>query len=150
MDINFPFFIFMLRLGAMNEGYGWEDVKQLEGYAERDYLKNGITVSTFERNPYVVDTIGDMSKIREAAGLTPKRQVTDRALAEINMLSDLTGMTSFMKQIGGVQLLDCRTCTTEQEKRCKTKPMPSKVGKVKTKHRFYNYGEPGGKKHAEA
>jgi len=150
MDINFPFFVFMLRLGALNEGFGWEDVKQLESYAEKDYLRDGITVSSRERNPFVVDTIGDISKIREEAGLPSKRKVTDRALAEINMISDLSGMTSFMKKIGGVDLLDCRNCTSEQEKRCKTKPLPSKVGKIKTKQRFYNYGEPGGKNHAEA
>ncbi|MPN53794.1 hypothetical protein SDC9_201460 [bioreactor metagenome] len=148
MDINFQFFVFMLRLAAMNEGYGWEDVKQLESYAEKDYLRDGITVSAAERNPFVTDTRGDIGAIREAAGLPRKRQVSDRAIAEINMLSDLTGMTSFMKKIGGVELLDCRTCTSEQEKKCKNKPMPSRVDKIKTHHRFYNYGEPGGKKHA--
>lgn len=150
MDINFPFFIFMFRLAAMNEGYGWEDVKQLEGYAEKSYLKDGITVSTFERNPYVLDEIGDISKIREAAGLPSRRIVSGRGIAEINMISDLMGMTSFMKQIGGVELLDCKTCDDQQAKRCKTKPMPSKVGKVKTHLRFYNYGEPGGEKNAKA
>lgn len=150
MDINFQFFVFMFRLAALNEGYGWEDVKQLQSYAEKDYLKDGITVSAAERNPYVLDTRGDISKIREAAGLPSKRHVSDRAIAEINMLSDLTGMTTFMKSIGGVELLDCRKCTPEQEKKCKHKPMPSKVGKVKTHLRFYNYGEPGGKMHAKA
>ncbi len=150
VDINFPFFVFMFRLAAMNEGYGWEDVKQLEAYAEKDYLNLGITVSTFERNPEVVDTIGDIGRIRAAAGLSAKRMVSRRAIDEINMISDLSGMTSFIKQIGGVELLDCRTCNDEQAKRCKTKPLPSKVGNIKTKFRFYNYGEPGGKKHAEA
>ncbi|CAA7602222.1 4Fe-4S ferredoxin-type, iron-sulphur binding domain protein [Acididesulfobacillus acetoxydans] len=150
MDINFPFFVFMFRLAAMNEGYGWEDVKQLEGYAEKSYLKDGITVSTFERNPYVLDTVGDIGKIRAEAGLPPERKVSARGVAEINMISDLSGMTAFMKQIGGVELLDCKSCTDEQAKRCKRKPMPSKVGKVKTHYRFYNYGEPGGKKHAQA
>ncbi|KLU63416.1 NADH dehydrogenase subunit I [Peptococcaceae bacterium CEB3] len=150
MDINFPFFVFMFRLAAMNEGYGWEDVKQLEGYAERSYLKDGITVSTFERNPYVLDTVGDIGKIRAEAGLPPERKVSPRGVAEINMISDLSGMTAFMKQIGGVELLDCQNCTDEQAKRCKKKPMPAKVGKVKTHYRFYNYGEPGGTKHAEA
>ncbi|MHB1405329.1 MAG: 4Fe-4S dicluster domain-containing protein [Desulfitobacteriaceae bacterium] len=150
MDINFPFFVFMFRLAAMNEGYGWEDVKQLEGYAEKDYLKKGITVSTFERNPEAMETVGDISKIRIAAGLPPERKVSDRGLAEINMISDLSGMTSFMKKIGGVELLDCKTCDDAQMKRCKNKPLPAKVGKIKTKLRFYNYGEPGGKAHAEA
>ncbi|KJR46782.1 CoB--CoM heterodisulfide reductase subunit C [Desulfosporosinus sp. I2] len=146
MDINFPFFIFMLRLGAMNEGYGWEDVKQLEAYAEKDYLKDGITVSIRERNPFVVDTVGDIGKIREAAGLPTKRVVSKRGVAEINMISDLSGMTSFMKKIGGVDLLDCNTCDDAQARRCKTKPLPSKVGKITTKTRFYNYGEPSGGK----
>ncbi len=150
MDINFPFFVFMFRLAAMNEGYGWEDVKQLEAYAEKDYLKKGITVSTFERNPNAMEVIGDIKKIRVAAGLPPERKISDRGLAEINMISDLSGMTAFMKQIGGVELLDCQTCTDEQAIRCKTKPLPSKVGKIKTKQRFYNYGEPKGEKHAEA
>ncbi len=150
MDINFPFFVFMFRLAAMNEGYGWEDVKQLEAYAEKDYLRQGITVSSFERNPEVIEMIGDITKIREAAGLPSRRVVTDRTISEINMISDLSGMTSFMKQIGGVELLDCRTCNDDQATRCKNKPLPSKVGNIKTKLRFYNYGEPGGKKHGEA
>ncbi len=146
MDINFPFFVFMLRLAAMNEGFGWEDVKQLEGYAERDYLKEGITVSSFERNPEVVKRLGDIQQIRVEAGLPPQRKITPRGLAEINMISDLSGMTSFMKQIGGVELLDCKSCTPETEKRCKTKPLPRKVGNIKTRLRFHNYGEPGGTK----
>jgi len=144
MDINFPFFVFMLRLAAMSQGFGWEDVKRLEGYAEKDYLRDGITVSTAERNPYVKELIGDMSAIRAKAGLPPKRQVSQKALAEINMISDLSGMTKFMKQIGGVELYDCASCNTEIEKKCREKVLPKKVGKVRTKNRFYNYGFPGG------
>ncbi|MHB8172199.1 MAG: 4Fe-4S dicluster domain-containing protein [Thermincolia bacterium] len=144
MDINFPFFVFMLRLAAMSEGFGWEDVKQLESYAEKDYLKMGITVSSSERNPYVVEKRGDMAEIRKGAGLPPQRIVSQRALAEINAISDLSGMTAFMKKIGGVELYDCKTCTPEVEKKCKQKVLPRKVGDIRTRNRFYNYGVPGG------
>lgn len=146
MDINFPFFIFMLRLAAMSQGYGWEDVKMLEGYAENDYLKSGITVGPQERNPYVLENRGDITKIRVKAGLSPKRNVTKKAIDEINMISDLSGMTKMMGQIGGVKLQDCSKCNPDIEKKCRTKPLPGKVGAVKTKYRTYNYGVPGGEK----
>jgi heterodisulfide reductase subunit C len=134
----------MLRLGAMSQGFGWEDVKQLEKYAEKDYLQDGITVSQEERNPYVIENRGDIADIREKAGLSRKRNVTEEALAEINMISDLSGMTSFMKKIGGVELYDCSECTPKIEEKCKSKKLPRKVGNIKTHYRFYNYGVPGG------
>ncbi|MBC7341028.1 MAG: 4Fe-4S dicluster domain-containing protein [Clostridia bacterium] len=144
MDINFPFFVFMLRLAAMSEGYGWEDVKRLEAYAEKDYLVNGITVNTHERNPYIQEHRGDIASIREEAGLPRQRRVSERALAEINLISDLSGMTAFIKSIGGVEKQECAVCTPEVERKCREKVVPRKVGKVATKNRFFNYGVPGG------
>ncbi|SDC20664.1 MULTISPECIES: 4Fe-4S dicluster domain-containing protein [unclassified Candidatus Frackibacter] len=144
VDINFPFFVFMLRLGAMSQGFGWEDVKQLEKYAEKDYLQDGITVSPEERNPYVIEERGDIADIRQKAGMPRQREVSDEAIAEINMISDLSGMTNFMKKIGGVELYDCSKCTPKIEEKCKSKELPKKVGNVKTHYRFYNYGVPIG------
>ncbi len=144
MDINFPFFIFMLRLAAMSEGFGWEDVKRMEGYAEEEYLPKGITVTTRERNPYILENRPEIKEIRTRAGLEPKRKVTPRALAEINMISDLSGMTAFMKKIGGVPVYDCSRCDAEIERKCKEKVRPKKVGRIRTHDRYYNYGLPGG------
>ena len=104
-DINFPFTVAMLRYASLYAGYGWEYVKKLLPYA-LDYYRTGMTVLQDERNPNITrrraknsDTSGSMADIREKMGLSRERKVSDRALSEVQFISDVSGMTRILKEL---------------------------------------------------
>jgi heterodisulfide reductase subunit C len=104
-DINFPFTVAMLRYASLYAGYAWEYVKKLLPYA-LDYYRNGMTVMPDERNPKLIErrrrntgTSGTMEEIRERMGLPRKRKVSEKAISEIQFISDVSGMTSGMKKM---------------------------------------------------
>jgi heterodisulfide reductase subunit C len=104
-DINFPFTVAMLRYASLYAGFGWEFVKKLLPYAW-DYYKKGMTVQPSERNPNAVKrlaensgTDGTMEAIRRKMGVEPSRQVSDRALAEIQFIADVSGMTRGLREM---------------------------------------------------
>ena len=103
--INFPFTVAMLRYASLYAGYGWEYVKKLLPYA-LDYYRTGMTVLQDERNPNITrrraknsNTSGSMADIREKMGLSRERKVSDRALSEVQFISDVSGMTRILKEL---------------------------------------------------
>jgi heterodisulfide reductase subunit C len=104
-DINFPFTVAMLRYASLYAGYGIDYVKRLIPYAT-DYYNRGMTVLQGERNPKVAErlkkatrTDGTMASIRRRMGLPAERAVSPEALAEIQFISDVSGMTRLMKEM---------------------------------------------------
>lgn len=104
-DINFPFTVAMLRYASLYAGYGIEYVKRLIPYAT-DYYNRGMTVLQGERNPRLPEkrkeatgTDGTMASIRKRMGLPAERTVSPEALAEIQFISDVSGMTKLMKEM---------------------------------------------------
>jgi len=104
-DINFPFTVAMLRYASLYAGYGAEYVKKIIPYAQ-DYYARGLTVLQPEKNPLVLNrrkansgTSGDMGDIREKIGMPRERKVSDEALAEVQFISDVSGMTKLMKRM---------------------------------------------------
>ena len=92
-DINFPFTVAMLRYASLYSGYGWDYVKSLLPYA-LDYYRTGMTVLQGERNPNITKrraensgTSGRMAEIREKMGMPRDREVSSRALSEIQFIS---------------------------------------------------------------
>lgn len=109
-SINFPFAVAMLRYAAMAEGYGWKYVQKISQPYAHDYYTLGITVSPEERNPSVraarakhSGTDGSIEAIREKMGLPRQRAVSEKALSEIQFISDVTGMTRGMREMAGRQ-----------------------------------------------
>lgn len=104
-DINFPFTVAMLRYASLYAGIGWEFVAKLLPYAW-DYYGKGQTVQPAERNPNAIKrlaensgTSGKMEQIRRKMGMVPRRRVSERALAEIQFISDVSGMTDRLEKI---------------------------------------------------
>jgi heterodisulfide reductase subunit C len=103
-DINFPFTVAMLRYASLYAGYGVEYVQRLIPYAT-DYYERGLTVLQPEHNPKVVERRaqsggdGTMATIRERMGLPPERVVSKEALAEVQFIADVSGMTKLMKRM---------------------------------------------------
>ena len=104
-DINFPFTVAMLRYASLYAGYGWGYVKKLLPYA-LDYYRCGLTVLQGERNPNITKrraensgTSGRMADIREKMGLSRERKISDRALSEVQFMSDVSGMTRILKEL---------------------------------------------------
>lgn len=105
-DIDFPFAVAMLRYAALNEGYGWKEVREIKEPYAQDYYENGLSVSTEERNKGIKKsraehsgTDGDITSIREKIGLSPEREVSEKALSEIQFIADATGMTDLFDEI---------------------------------------------------
>ena len=104
-DINFPFTVAMLRYASLYSGYAWEYVKKLLPYA-LDYYGRGMTVLQGERNPRIEEVrrensggSGKMADIRERMGLPRDREVSEKALSEIQFISDVSGMTKVLKEL---------------------------------------------------
>jgi len=105
-DINFPFAISMLRYAALAKGYGWEEVRKIKDPYAQDYYNTGLSVSPDEKNLGIRGEIaknsgtdGRIGTIRKKMGLPEKRQVSEKALAEIRFISDATGMTDLLKSM---------------------------------------------------
>jgi heterodisulfide reductase subunit C len=114
-DINFPFTVAMLRYASLYAGYALDYVKRLLPYA-LDYYRNGMTVLPGERNPRVVEkraentgTSGKMEEIRKRMGLPERRQISEKALSEIQFISDVSGMTKVMKEMAKKDSLKPKT-----------------------------------------
>ncbi len=95
----------MLRYASLYAGYGAEYVKKIIPYAQ-DYYARGLTVLQPEKNPLVLarrkansGTSGDMGDIREQIGMPRERKVSDEALAEVQFISDVSGMTKLMERM---------------------------------------------------
>jgi len=106
-DINFPFTVAMLRYASLYAGYGWAYVKKLLPYA-LDYYKYGMTVLPGENNPNITkrraensNTSGSIGDIRQKMGLSRERKISDRALSEVQFISDVSGMTRILKELPG-------------------------------------------------
>lgn len=104
-DINFPFSVAMLRYASLYAGYGSKYVKKLIPYAT-DYYNRGLTVLQKEPNPLATKrraehsgTSGKMSDIRVKMGLPRERKVSDAAIAEVQFIADVSGMTALMKEM---------------------------------------------------
>jgi heterodisulfide reductase subunit C len=104
-DINFPFTVAMLRYASIYAGYGVEYVKKIIPYAT-DYYQHGLTVLQPEKNPLVTGrrkahsgTSGKMGDIREQMGMPRERRISPEALAEVQFISDVSGMTKLMKDM---------------------------------------------------
>jgi heterodisulfide reductase subunit C len=104
-DINFPFTVAMLRYASLYAGYAWEYVKKLLPYA-LDYYEKGMTVLQGERNPRIEEarrkntgSSGSLADIRERMGLPRERKVSDKALSEVQFISDVSGMTKILKEL---------------------------------------------------
>lgn len=105
-NINFPFAVAMLRYAALAEGYGWEYVQKIMQPYANDYYPKGITVAAEERNPMITrlrathsGTDGSIRAIRRRMGRPEVRTTSEKALTEIQFISDVTGMTRGMKEI---------------------------------------------------
>lgn len=106
-DINFPFTVAMLRYASLYAGYGWGYVKKLLPYA-LDYYASGMTVLQGERNPNITKrraensgTSGSMADVREKMGLPRERKISEKALSEVQFISDVSGMTKILKELPG-------------------------------------------------
>jgi heterodisulfide reductase subunit C len=104
-DINFPFTVAMLRYASLYAGYAWDYVKKLLPFA-LDYYRRGMTVLQDERNPRIEEVrrensgcSGSMADIRERMGLPGERSVSEKALSEIQFISDVSGMTKILKEL---------------------------------------------------
>jgi heterodisulfide reductase subunit C len=105
----------MLRYASLYAGYAWEYVKKLLPYA-LDYYGTGMTVLQDERNPRIEEVRGEnsggsgkLADIRERMGLPRERKVSDRALSEIQFISDVSGMTKILKELPKKKSRDTET-----------------------------------------
>jgi heterodisulfide reductase subunit C len=105
-DINFPFAIAMLRYAALAKGYGWAEVRKIKDPYAQDYYNTGLSVSPEEANPGIKKAVagnsgtdGSIGSVREKMGIAPTREVSEKALAEIQFIADATGMTDLFENI---------------------------------------------------
>ncbi len=122
-NINFPLSIMILRVISFYYGFGWKLDNISIPYVEQ-CLKTGMSLPDNESDE-IKDVLKEnygkdasMPEIRDRIGLKPKRKVSDKAIAEINQLAEISGLirkTNIVKSCNPENEGDLRSLDWEQE-----------------------------------